>query len=207
MRDGGMTRQQMSKSFVQLESAMKEMVTNQNKMITDARDDERSKTLSDLEAKKKEAIDFQDTDEAIKLDREIVKLSNEVKPKAQEAPTNVQSWHDSNKHWYDNDSAAAGLVNSILAKNDAKGASFEDAIKEAETAAKQHFPYHFDDAPTSKETPRKPLRRTETGGRAKPKADDANAKKFSDLDPAMATIARKAAKATGMTEKEYMENL
>jgi hypothetical protein len=210
MRDGGMTRQQMSKSFVQLESAMKDMLSNQNQMLTDARNDERKKTLIDLEAKKKEAIDFQDTSEAIKLDREIVKLENESKPKTPEAPTNVQSWHDSNKHWYDNDTAAAGLVNSILAKNDAKGASFEDAIKEAETAAKKHFPYHFDDtADTSKDVTaqnRKPLRRTETGRSPKAKADDSNAKKFSDLDPAMATIARKAAKATGMTEKEYMEN-
>jgi hypothetical protein len=207
MRDGGQTRQQMSKSFVQLESAMKEMVANQNKMISDARNDERTKTLASLQAKKQEAVDFQDTEEAIKVDREIVRLENEVNaPVAPiQPPDNVNKWVADNKHWYNNDAAAAGLVNSILAKNEAKGVSFDDAIKEAETAAKQHFPYHFDDAPKAQSPARKPLRRSETGRTVKP--SDNQAKRFSDLDPGMAKIARKAAKATGMTEKEYMENL
>jgi hypothetical protein len=205
--DSKLSRQKLAKQLVKMETVMNEVVTNQQRMIDEAKAAERAKTLAELKAKKKEAIEFKDTEEALEVDRQIVKLESETPKKT--AKTEEEVWYDANKHWYANDVAAKGLVNAHLAKCEAQGLPFSEAIKGAEAKVKKAFPYHFDDdVKETKETAEKiPTRRAAVEKSSKPLTEQKKTRKFSDLDPALASIARRAAKASGLTEEQYMSQM
>ena len=210
LRDGKETRQQLSKKFVQMESTMKELVTSTNKMIEDAKSKERAKVLAELQEQKKEAIEFQDAEGAADIERKIVAHEAEepVKKEAiiDDVPDEVKTWYDSNDSWYNVDAAATGLLNAQLVKHEKSGKPFSEGIELAMSLVKKNFPYHFEDGePDTKEIPtRRPRVASEKSQKRK---SQVKTKSFADLDPEMAKIAKKAAKASGLTEAEYMENL
>jgi len=215
LRDGDMTRQQLSKQNVQMESLMNEVLTNQNKMIDDAKASEREKVIAELKAEQKEAIEFQDADKALEIERKIVAEEEESKPKVEvkddpdpepQAPPGMVDWHNNNKHWYNVDLNAQTLINSELTKSQAKGVSFEDGIITAEAKVRKYYPQYFDDDPEAKpET--KPNRPRPAGESSRRKGPATVKKSFKDLDPVMQSFAKKAAKASGMTEEQYMESM
>lgn len=214
LRDGDKTRQTLSKQYVQMESAMNELVKGQQQMIEDARKSERDKVVSELKAEKAEAIEYNETEKAIEIDRKIIieeaKDAPEVKDETPQAPQGMTDWFNSNEHWYSVDQGAANLVNSELSKYEKQGLPFEEGIVKAEAKVKKHFPQYFDDVEEVKTPDEKPAevkprpRVASESSRRKPNQSESK-RSFSELDPALQKIARKAAKASGLTEAEYME--
>lgn len=205
LRDGELSRQQLAKKFVQMESALSEFMREQKDITQRAREDERQKTLAELQNKKQEAIDFQDAKEAVKIQEEISRIENEDKPveTVPDVDPDITKWLDDNGYWYNNSKQAQEVVNVSLAASEKQGVPFKEAIKIAENRARKVVPYLFDDDNT---TTRIPQTRSETGVRRKPQEFNDGKKRFSDLgDPALITIAKKAAKASGLSESEYME--
>ncbi len=119
----------------------------------------------------------------------------------------MTDWYNGNKHWYGTDVGASNLINAELTKHQEAGLPFEEGIIKAEAKAKKYFPQYFDDVAEveTKAPPARPRAVSETSRR---KSSTKESKKtFKDLDANMQVFARKAAKASGMTESEYMESM
>lgn len=211
--DGGITRQQLSKRLVQMESVMKETLKNSSQMIEDAKKSEREKVISELKAEQKEAVEYQDTEKALELERKINDEEAKDKPEVKEEPEELgpseamTTWYDSNNHWYGTDQGATNLINAELTKFSKAGLPFEEGIIKAEIKAKKYFPQYFDDVDEplpEKKIPARPKSVSETSRR---KSSSEAKKTFKDLDPNMQVFARKAAKASGLSEAQYMESM
>lgn len=212
LRDGDKTRQQLSKQLVQMESVMKETLKNSNQMIENAKKSERDKVIAELKAEQKEAVEYQDTEKALEIERKIIKEEAkdeekpEVKPEENKPSQAMADWFESNEHWYGVDTGASNLINSELTKCQKAGLPFEEGIIKAEAKAKKYFPQYFDDVAETAAIPARPRAVSESSRRKGPPKGGPK-KTFKDLDANMQVFARKAAKASGMTESEYMENM
>jgi len=212
IRDSDKSKNQIAKQLVQMERVMNDMIRGQQQMLDDAKAKERQKTLDELQARRKEAIDYKDVDELEKVTKEIIKVESE-KPIVKEeviVDSSVKNWYEANKHWYSVDSSAKTVIDIELSKQHAKGVPFEEAIVFAEAKAKKYFPFYFDEEPAKQESATtldkfKPKGVTETATRKPPTS--ANKKTFADLDEGMRVVAKAAAKASGMTEAEYMAQI
>ena len=207
IRDGEKSRQQMAKQLVQLESTLKDVVTNQRTQIDKAAEDARQEVLANLEAQKKEAIEFQDAEAAARIEREIVK-NEQTKPTEVVEDTNpvLTEWYAKNDTWYNIDPTATGALNVQLQKHEKAGLPFEEGIKKAMEVVRANFPYHFDDIETpKKDAPTRIPRGASEKSQKKPNAK--KVKTFADIaDLEERKIAKQGAKMSQMTETEYMEN-
>ena len=208
LRDGDETRQQLSKKLVQMEAALKDVVTNQRSMIDDAKEQTRLETLAQLQEKKKEAIEFQDAEGAANIEREIVAAEKQEPAEAvAESNPTLDAWYAKNDSWYNVDANATSALNVQLQKHEKAGLPFEEGIELAMDVVKKHFPYHFDDAeiPAAKDQDvptRVTQRAVETSSK---KAASKKTKTFADLPESERKIAKAGAKMSGLTETEYME--
>jgi len=211
--DSNITRQQLSKQFVQMESNMNEMLKSQRQIVEDARKSERDKVIAELKAEQKEAVEYQDTEKALEIERKIndekakAEEKPEVKPDENKPSQAMSDWHGSNDHWYGVDEGASNLINSELIKSEKAGLPFEEGIIKAEARAKKYFPQYFDDIAEPEPEVKIPPRPRSVSETSRRKTKTESKKTFKDLDPAIQVFARKAAKASGMTETEYMENM
>lgn len=214
LRDGEKTRQQLSKQYVQMESTMNEMLKSQQQMVENAKKTEREKVIAELKIEQKDAIEYSETEKALELERKIAdeQAKDEVKPEVKgekpQAPQAMTDWYNNNKHWYSIDINASNLINAELAKHEAGGLPFEEGIAKAEAKARKYYPQYFDDAEPEKKKDDPPKIPRPASESSRKRGNQKESKKtFKDLDPAMQSIARRAAKASGLSESEYMENM
>jgi len=203
LRDGDMTRQQLSKQLVQQQAVMKEILANQQKSIQDAANRAKQEALAELEAKKKEAIEYGDAEKAVELEREIIKNVTAEEPQEPEVNPVEQSmsqWYSKNDDWYGTHSGATDLLNVELKRAERQGLPFEDGIRQAEGAVKKQFGYLFGEQ--AQEKPKAP--RSVSTQTRKP-AKQSQKLSIKALPPEMQSIARTVIKKTGITEQEYME--
>ena len=205
--DNSLTRTKMAKKIVQTEALMKEMLANQNAMIQKAEERTRDETIAKLRKEQKDAIDYGETEKAVDLER---KISEQEKPA--EKPTaepqlqpSVQTFYENNDDWYNVDPGATGLLNVELKRAQRQGLDFDDAIGPAMDKVKGQFSYLFPDAPQKAQKPQRP-RAVSERSRARPSAAPKK-KTFNDLPPETRIIAKKAAKVSGLSESEYMEQM
>jgi len=205
----------LAKKLAQQESMMKEILSNQNQSITDAKEREREKVLTELRHQQAEAIEFSDTEKAVELERKIA--SHEaVEPSTdshQQIDAGVQEWHAKNSDWYNVDPGATGMLNVELQRAQRQNLPFNEAIGPAMDKVKRQFHYLFDDAPSPESqqqiskkavSPRPSAISEKSRKAARPAAKK---RSFSELDPSMQNFARKAAKASGLSEQKYMEQM
>lgn len=205
----------LAKKFAQQESMMKEILSNQNQSITDAKNREREKVLAELKQQQAEAIEFSDTEKAVELERKIASHETVDKPvdNTPKPDDGVAEFYESNKDWYDSDPAAKGMLNTLLTRCKNRGLSFNEAIDESLPKVKAQFHYLFDDAqaPEAQAPVNKKAvapRPTAVSEKSRKASKPASKKRsFSELDASMQTFARKAAKASGLTEQQYMEQM
>ena len=205
--DKSVTRQQLSKEYVQTQAMLKEVMKNQQKMLTDAEERVRAETLASIEKQQKEAIEDGETEKAIELEREKLKHTEKPDDTPDDTPqieAGVQDWVDKNSSWYSVDQSATNLMNIELKKAQDKGLSFSEGSAQAEAKVRKHFSYYFDDEqPEEKPAPRRPSAVSE---RSRRKPEASKSKTFNDLPAEMRSMAKKVAKQSGMTEAEYMES-
>jgi hypothetical protein len=194
----------ISRKLARMEGLLKETVKSQSQMVSDAKEKARQEAIAELRDKQQEAIDDDDTKKALEIEREIQKETEKEKVEATpKVDQGMQEWYNNNKGWYGQDQTATTLINMELQKSEAAGIPFEEAIKTAEARAKKHFPMYFDDAPEQEKPAARPRQMTETS--RKPARQTEKKKTFNDLPEEMRVIARKAAKASGLSEADYME--
>jgi len=209
LRDGGESKQQLAKKLVQMETALKDVANNQRSMIEKAEEDARQSLLTDLEAQKKEAIEFQDASGAADIERKIVEAEKTKPAEAVNEPNPaLDTWYKENDTWYNIDANATSALNVQLQKHEKAGLPFEEGIELAMTVVKKHFPYHFDDVEatntTKKDIPTRVPRGTQE--QSQKKVSQKKGKTFADLPDSERAIAKQGAKMANMTESEYMEN-
>ena len=205
LRDGSLTRQQLSKQLVQQQAALKEIIANQNKIAKETADRVRQETIAELEATKRKAIDYGDAEKAIEIDREIHRQTVEpVQQEANPVQNDMQAWYEANDDWYGTHNGASDLLNVELKRSERQGIPFGEAIKSAEAKVKGQFGYLFGDTPQEKPETARP--RSLSSQSRKP-ASSARAKlTIKSLPPEMQGMALTVIKKTGITEQEYMES-
>ncbi len=207
LRDGSDTRQKLAKQLVQQEAVLKEIIANQNKMQSDTEARVRAETIQELEAKKKEAIDYGETEKAINIDREIQQHESQANQAQQPEVTPVQqdmeAWYKNNDDWYGTHTNATDMLNVELKRAERQNIPFNEAVKAAEAKVKSQFGYLFD----SNEKPAAEVRPKAISTKSRKPAKQAKAKlSVKSLPPELQAMARQVIKKTGITEQEYMES-
>lgn len=191
----------LSRKLARMENLLTENIKNQSTMMRDVETRTRDATIAELKGKQQTAIDDSDTEEALKIEREIHEAEKEpAKAETEQLGNEQQAWFDANKSWYSVDKAAAGLMNVELTKAEGEGLPVGEGLERAQKKVRQHFPYYFEEE--AKPTAR-PKNTTETTRR--PGKSSVAKKTFADLPEEQRIVAKKAAKASGLNEAEYME--
>jgi hypothetical protein len=210
----GSSNMKLAKQLSQQENMMKELLKNQQAAIDNAAAKARADALAEIEARQKEAIDYNDAETAIKLEREKMALQPkaEPEPKKQEVESEIKDFYDKNDHWYNVSPAATELLNVKLKQQEKAGKPFSEGIVAAMAVVKSKYPEFFDDdgesAPAKAEAAPaiRPRSAVETS-RAPRQKTGGEKLTFASLDPSMRDVARKMAKQVGMTEQQYMEQM
>lgn len=195
-----LSKQALAKQNVQLESMMRDVLKNQERMIKEAAEKAREQALAEINAQQQEAIELGDTEKALELERKRLEHSKvEEKPEAPHIEPAIQEWYDKNQHWFNVDQQARLVVESELSRWG--NLPPDQAIAKADEKARKHFPQYFDDAPSKPSRPQSPVaqsRKPAVGGKRKPS--------FNDIEnPELRAMAMRVAKASGQSEQEYME--
>ena len=207
----GYTRHKLSKELVQTQRMVQEMMRDQKAMISDTEERVRNETIAKLKAEQKEAVDYGDTEKALEVEREINAEKDKAKkpePAAEPEIHKVASdFMQSNDDWYNVHQNATDLINVELRRCEKNEVPIEEAFDLSLSKVKNRFPELFDDVPTKKaiEKPARP-RATSEKSRVKPSAKPKKGT-FNDLPPEMRQYAVKAAKVSGLTEAQYMEQM
>jgi len=208
--DKSITRQNLAKTNVQLQKAIQDLMSTNEQRFREieekARRDERDKLI----AQQKEAIDYGNTDEALSLEKKIIQLDNpKPQPQQKTVSPDVVEWHSQNNDWYGVSSAATEMMDVLmarasrdgtLARCEAQGLSFSDAVAPIVDKVKHNFPHLFDIKPQPKPQPR-PMQATERS--IKPKSEKRYT--LNDIHESQRQYARVGMKATNMTEHEYVK--
>jgi hypothetical protein len=207
----------VAKSQVRTEALLKDLLKQQESMLSKARTDEREKLLAELNAEKEEAINFRETEKALEIDEKIRQEEAKAEPEPEQKPEqdnnldpSLKEWYDNKPEWYNNHPSATDYLNYQLNIGHQKSLSFDDAIGPATEKVKQKFPELFDDEPALKKEVKKekPLVRprapSEKSARKSPVTSN-KPKTFNDAPPEVRPFLKQAAKAASMTESEYME--
>lgn len=207
LRDGDMTRQQLSDMAVRLESGIADLNKAMGDVAKEASERGRQEAIKDLKDKQQEAIDVGDTEGAIKLEKEIGQKQIEPKepePEPTGLPPEIQTWLNKNDDWYGIHKDASGFLDVELGRSAKKDISFEDAIGPAMERVKAQFGYLFGQAEVEKK-PKPPANISEQS-RRKP----SSAKKiyrWEDIpEEAARKVARMTARKTKMNENDYVKS-
>ena len=202
------SRHKLSKELVKSQRLTQEVLANQEKMLRESEERVRTETIDKLRKEQKEAVEYSDTEKALELEREISKHEKkpEPEPKKSDVSDSVQEFHDKNNDWYGVDRGSTDLLNVELGRAQRKGLDFDEAIGPAMAKVKANFSYLFDDEPAAEPAKAPRPRATSERSRARPSAKP-KSRTFNDLPPEMQQFAKRSAKAAGMSEKEYMEQM
>lgn len=208
LRDGDMTRQQLSDMAVRLESGIADLNKAMGDVAKEASERGRQEAIKDLKDKQQEAIDVGDTEGAIKLEKEIGQKEIEPKelepePDAQGLAPNIQTWLNKNDDWYGIHKDASGFLDVELGRADKKGVSFDDAIGPAMDKVKSQFGYLFNE-PVQK--PKPPANISEQS-RRKPTSTK-KTYRWDDIEDVSArSVAKKTARKLNMDESDYVKQV
>ena len=225
--DKNITRQTLAKQNVKTNKIMKEMQANMLRIIEDnrvnAQKDAQKQHSQDrvqydneiaaLQAKLQEATDYGNTEDALKVQQEMMTKPRpqEPQPVQQQLPPNVQAWGDSNAHWYGKHEGATQLLDIHMERlvNLKDGRQFEDLIQEAEGFVDTAYPGYI----LKPKAPEKPVREikarpTNTSeSSTTPKKKVEKKYSYSDLPEEQRVFARQMAKATNTSESDYVKSI
>lgn len=207
--DKSISRQQMAKANVQMEAAMRDLIASNQEMIRKAEERARADERAKLQAQQKEAIEYGNTEEAIKIEREMVNLEREQfhpqEPQQPQVDAEVQAFYNENSYWYGKSQGATELLNVNLAKSEREGIPFNVAIGSAMAKVKKAYPDYFDEPKQPSQPQRMPPRGMSERGRAPAKREKRYT--LNDLDEGLRPFARQAMKASNMSEHDYVKQV